>query len=467
MSSEGLLRVLRKARTHLAVVLTVLFCLAQIAFLFHWYGVSRGSSEAVLTFERHSAAIAKFDLDLTMSARLYAATGQAVWRERYEALVEPLAKTLEASLQLTDHPVARQAVLSVSSANDRLIAFEEESFHLVSRGNEKAALELLMSEAYQQQKEIYKAGVERALDVSRLAVQGEAAAHRYMLISMIVAMFTLMLLTSEIWRRRSIERQERRASEINEALEQERELNGLQRQFVSMVSHEFRTPLAIIQGRARRLTRRADAIEPDQIRDNAHSLHQAVSRLTQLMESVLNLSRMEEGRIDFKPNQFDIRELIEDVVSGFFEVNPDRSFDLRLDGLPDVVSGDPNLIRQIISNLISNAIKYSDEGSSIRVKGRLEANEIQVAVQDHGVGIPPAELEKLFQRFFRASSSVGIAGTGIGLHLAMHLVHLHNGRMDVTSELGKGSTFCIYLPHQATTHVKNSISRSLCQEVAA
>lgn len=240
------------------------------------------------------------------------------------------------------------------------------------------------------------------------------------------------------------------AKQVQTTLEKERELNGLQRQFVSMVSHEFRTPLAIIDGTAQRVAKRLEKLEPDAIRESQQKVRVAVARLTDLMESVLSTARLEEGRIAFEPDVCFLFDLITEIHGSYSELHKNREIVLDIDRLPKTIIADGKLLRQVISNLLSNAIKYSPGGNRVWVNGHLdERNEIVIAIRDEGVGIPEAELAKLFKRFFRASTSAGIAGSGIGLNLVQHFVSLHDGQIDVESTEGVGSTFKVRLPYSS------------------
>ena len=237
------------------------------------------------------------------------------------------------------------------------------------------------------------------------------------------------------------------AEYVQHMLEKERELSGLQRQFVSMVSHEFRTPLAVIDGHAQRLLRRIEKLDVDQLRKGLNKVRRSVSNLTDLMESVLNAAHLEEGQVEFKPDPCPLHSLLNELCSSYGEINGDRRIILEIDELPDSMMADRRLLRQVISNLLSNAIKYSPDGLNIWVTGKInEHDEVVISVRDEGLGIPPDELEKLFNRFFRASTSTGIAGSGIGLHLVRHFVELHDGRIEVESTVNVGTNFSVYLP---------------------
>jgi signal transduction histidine kinase len=240
---------------------------------------------------------------------------------------------------------------------------------------------------------------------------------------------------------------EKQNEQIQDALQKERELNGLQRQFVAMVSHEFRTPLGIIDGHAQRLLKKLESIEPDRARKSLTTMRVSVKRLVELMESVLAAARLEDGRIRLEPGSCALIELVTEVSSSYRDLYPDRQINLDLDELPPEIIADGKLLRQVISNLLSNAIKYSPDQDRVWLRGFVDdRGQAVISVRDEGVGIPKAEQEQLFDRFFRASTSVGIAGSGIGLHLASHLVHMHGGGIDFESVEGEGTTFYIRLP---------------------
>ncbi|MGI9416915.1 MAG: ATP-binding protein [Geminicoccaceae bacterium] len=249
-----------------------------------------------------------------------------------------------------------------------------------------------------------------------------------------IAFLFAQLLTAN---RRALER----ADDLAVHLQHEKEVNGLQRQFVSMVSHEFRTPLAIIDGSAQRLMRSAGKGDPERISKVSEKIRLSVSRLIDLMESVLSVARLEEGKIQFDETEMNLRQLVAEVIGNYRDLHGDRTISFNIDALPTSCLGDPKLLRQVISNLLSNAIKYSEGGSPVDVEAAIEDGMIAIAVQDHGVGIPEDEIDKISQRFFRASSATGIAGTGIGLHLVQYILNLHDGWLDVKSVLGEGSRF--------------------------
>lgn len=241
------------------------------------------------------------------------------------------------------------------------------------------------------------------------------------------------------------------AEELQRSLDKERELNGLQRQFVSMVSHEFRTPLAIIDANAQRLTRRPEKVTAERLSKVTKTIRTSVLRLTDLMESVLSAARMEGGQIKFEPAAFDIGEMIAEVCRNHADISKTHRIDTEFETLPATFNGDVKLLRQVVSNLVSNAVKYSPKNTTVFVRGKqADDGGVTISVEDQGVGIPSDELEKLSERFFRASTSTGIPGTGIGLHLVKQLVALHEGTMEVHSVVGERTTFEVWLPAKAT-----------------
>lgn len=237
--------------------------------------------------------------------------------------------------------------------------------------------------------------------------------------------------------------------ELKVALQKERELNGLQRQFVSMVSHEFRTPLAIIDGNAQRLLRRVDTVTPDKLSSVLGKMRLSVYRLTELMESVLSAARLEDGKIVASFGECNIRALIEEICGNYRDLNPNYEFIMDVEGLPSAIVADQKLLRQVLSNLLSNAVKYAPGGQHIWITASEDPPEhVVVSVRDEGVGIPKDEIDKLFGRFFRASTSTGIPGSGIGLHLVKYLIDLHQGDVQVISDEGEGTTFMFRLPKE-------------------
>jgi len=242
------------------------------------------------------------------------------------------------------------------------------------------------------------------------------------------------------------ERQAILTKRIEEALANEQKINGLQRQFVSLVSHEFRTPLSVIDGNAQRVLRRIETMPRERIASGLEKCRGSVNRLVGLMESVLSSSRLEAGTIEFAPTPCDLFKAVSEATENQQEISSDHQIIVDIDQLPKEVVADVKLVSQIFSNLLSNAVKYSPNSSTVWVNGYQSDDMAVISIRDQGVGIPEEDLKKLFGQFFRASTAVGIPGTGIGLHLVKHLVEMHGGTIAAESIEGEGSTFTVKLP---------------------
>jgi two-component system, OmpR family, sensor kinase len=238
------------------------------------------------------------------------------------------------------------------------------------------------------------------------------------------------------------------ASMLEEKLTAERHLTQMQRNFVSMASHEFRTPLTIIDGHAQRLIKVGYRLRTDEINARAGKVRAAVLRMTHLIDNLLNSSRLIEGgaALYFHPQEFDLRELLHEICQLHHEIAPGCQLVETYAGTRLAMVGDPKLLSQVFNNLLSNAIKYSPGDSLIRISARIESERAIITVEDNGLGIPDADIDRLFERYYRGSNVSGIVGTGVGLNLVKMVVDLHGGDILVESAEGKGSRFTVRLP---------------------
>lgn len=236
------------------------------------------------------------------------------------------------------------------------------------------------------------------------------------------------------------------AENLRTALQREKQLNKLQRQFISMASHEFRTPMAIIDLTAQRLRRNAERLTPEKIIDRLDKIRDAVKQMTQLMESTLSAARLEDCNIKLDPRPCNVKNIIMDVCDQQREISPKVKINFQFKDLPNHIVADRVALERIFTNLLFNAIKYSPGTPRIEIRARGMGDTLTVTVRDFGLGIDEDDLPNMFQRFFRAKTSTGIAGTGIGLHLVANLVELHGGSVSVDSRKGEGSTFTVHLP---------------------
>ncbi len=224
-----------------------------------------------------------------------------------------------------------------------------------------------------------------------------------------------------------------------------RRLEKTKSDYVSIVSHEIRTPLTSIQGFSEILATKD--MEPEKREEFYRIILTESERLSRLITNLLNLSRIEAG-LELNRELVNVPELVLEEVE-FFRAQTEIH-QLSYSGSRDIpaVYADPERLRQVVKNLLSNAIKYSPEGGPVEVKTELEGKYVTISVSDRGIGIPPEELPRVFERFRRAEREevVGISGTGLGLTIVKHLVELHGGKITVQSEPGRGSTFTVYLP---------------------
>ncbi len=237
-----------------------------------------------------------------------------------------------------------------------------------------------------------------------------------------------------------------RRQEAERALESEQETNALQKQFISMVSHEFRTPLTIVDGNAQILERRGDKLASEEIKRRLHTIRSAVSRLVNMMEAVLSSSLLRTGKLELDYEVFDLKELIEMLCDEQRGLSRDHSIFCDVQPCLQSVFLDKKVVTLVLSNLIANAVKYTRVEPNIKITGKQTGNEIVICISDNGVGIPENEIIHIFDRFYRATTSEGIQGTGIGLSLVKELIQLHDGAIYVESKIGKGTSFEVRLP---------------------
>lgn len=241
---------------------------------------------------------------------------------------------------------------------------------------------------------------------------------------------------------------EQTSAELKAALKSEKDANVLQKQFIDMVSHEFRTPLTIIDGHAQILSRKADEITPDDIRKRSRTIRSAVSRLVTMMEGVLSSNMLKIGKLEIVPEPVNLKSYARDLCDDHQELAREHIIRLHTETLPATMNVDKKIVNLILTNLLSNAIKYSKDSPEIDVVLARDGKWLNIKVTDNGIGIPYDELPRVFERYFRASTATGIPGTGIGLSLVKDLVELYQGKIEVSSDIGQGTIFSVSLPIQ-------------------
>jgi PAS domain S-box-containing protein len=247
---------------------------------------------------------------------------------------------------------------------------------------------------------------------------------------------------------RDIQERKQAQLEIQRALEKERELNQLKSSFMATVSHEFRTPMTGIRMAASLLEKNRN-LSDEKRSDYFQRIQSSINEMIQLLDELLLLDRVNKGGLRYQPVQFNLRgfclELAETIQ---FNAGSSHNIQFACDGLKTPAEMDKVLLRHILTNLLSNAIKYSPQGG--RIEFLLQERE-QIAIfdiKDQGIGIPEGDLQSLFQPFHRCSNAGQIPGTGLGLSIVQQCVELHRGVIQVSSQVGKGTTFTVSLPLQ-------------------
>ncbi len=227
------------------------------------------------------------------------------------------------------------------------------------------------------------------------------------------------------------------------------ELDRLKDEFVLTASHELRSPLTSVQGFAELLMLERDSLTPRQL-ETVEVILDNCRHLVRLLNDLLDLARSDAGRLAIRPQPTEVAPLVEDVVRTMRAQTEAASQTLGVDvqpGLPSI-EVEPDRIRQILVNLITNAHEYSPEGASIGVAARADGAEVEISVTDDGPGIPAEQLERIFERFTRGDAGLTqrVGGTGLGLAISKSLVELHGGSIAAESQPGRGSTFRVRLP---------------------
>lgn len=251
--------------------------------------------------------------------------------------------------------------------------------------------------------------------------------------------------------REALSELERSKEELKDALENEKELSELKSRFVTMASHEFRTPLSTILSSSFLLEKYNQQAPNEKVEKHLHRIKGAVAGMKSILEDFLSLGKLEEGLVQIhnekiSENQFlhELKELVQEMET---IKKPNQIIQLKYT-VDRVLEIDKNLIRNILLNLLSNAIKFTGENSTIDLIVSLKEKQLQISVADKGIGISEEDQQHLFGRFFRAKNAANIQGTGLGLHIVAKYLELLQGKIELKSKIDEGSTFTIYIPQQ-------------------
>ena len=229
-------------------------------------------------------------------------------------------------------------------------------------------------------------------------------------------------------------------------MEKEKEVNDLKSRFVSMASHEFRTPLSTVLSSVSLLSKYTTTEDQSKRDKHIDRIKSSVKTLTDILNEFLSLGRIEEGKVDMNPEIFDLVEFMNGMNNEMSVLlKPGQNFIFNHKGNTQTYT-DTNLLKHIMINLLSNAIKFSPENANIVIDAEVTASHTKISITDKGIGIPINDQVHLFERFFRATNVTNIQGTGLGLHIVGRYVELLNGTIHCHSEFENGSSFIINLP---------------------
>jgi signal transduction histidine kinase len=244
-----------------------------------------------------------------------------------------------------------------------------------------------------------------------------------------------------------ITQRKRAQEELLKTLEREKELNELKSSFVSMVSHEFRTPLGIIQSSAELLRDFHARMHHEERKEQLDSITRNSRRMAGMMEEVLVLSRLDAGKLDFRPAALDLKAFCRRVVDEVLSATSRRcSIELSLSFIAEKSQADERLLGHIFTNLLCNAVKYSEAGAAVHFFVAREGPDAVCVIRDKGIGIPEDDLEHIFTAFHRGSNVGGCPGTGLGLLLVKRCTDLHGGKVQIESKLGDGTVVTVRFP---------------------
>lgn len=236
------------------------------------------------------------------------------------------------------------------------------------------------------------------------------------------------------------------AKELAEMLERQQQISRMKSRFISITSHEFRTPLAAAMAAAELLNKHAESIPSEKRRELLTRIAVSIKRMAELLDEVLTLNRIEEDQLKPRPVAVDLRPLVEGMIEEIVLADQ-GAHAIELSAPASVPTTlDPTFIRKILSNLLSNAVRYSPAGTSVKVRIELASATVLIVVEDQGIGVPAKDLKRIFEPFERCSNVGEIKGTGLGLSIVKRMTELLHGSVEIESVEGQGTRFTINLP---------------------
>ena len=235
--------------------------------------------------------------------------------------------------------------------------------------------------------------------------------------------------------------------DLHNALEKEKELNELKSRFVSMASHEFRTPLTTMMSSLALVTKYGEQNDTAMQQKHVSKIKTSINNLTDILNDFLSVSKLEEGKVEHIAEEVNLNKFIVEIISEMKNMAQSNQQLIHQHTGEETVMLDKKILKNILFNLISNAIKFSPDGGSIEIFSSVTKNEIKLSVKDSGIGISEEDQKHLFERFFRGRNATHIQGTGLGLNIVARYAELLNGQVDVESKEGEGTTFILTIPN--------------------
>ena len=244
-----------------------------------------------------------------------------------------------------------------------------------------------------------------------------------------------------------IEERKKAEQEIIKSLEKEKELSELKSRFVSMVSHEFRTPLTIIRTSAQLIEKYYDKINEEDRISYMKRIMQTVDLMTDLIDNVLFIGRSDAQKLTFNTGQININDFCRNIIREIqLSYNNERSINATFDCQQEMIALDSQLLTVILFNLLTNAIKYSEKSTTVDFDLKSDEDNLTFSIIDRGIGMNEEDQRKIFDSFHRGSNVGNIPGTGLGMSVVLRSLELHGGRIELSSKLNEGSKFTVTIP---------------------
>ncbi|BDX07073.1 ATP-binding protein [Planctobacterium marinum] len=452
---------LRRSRSLLLKLVSAIgvFTLLIAALLFFSISEKNALEEQLKHIHKAASDIIYYDEVLTMSARMFTYTNDEKWWQRYESAASTLDEVLIVAAKLD--PQIAQAIINTSASNDRLIELETAAFNAAREGNNDRASDLLLNTAYQNLKAQYSNGVEKALEIVQFQTEekllkGQEQKARFLLalalilaISLVTLLIFLLRYNSHIDTSIDTLHQSlaQKVDELQQTTNALTAATNAKNRFLANLSHEIRTPMHGVMGNLQLLNTMSLSEEAQKALDNSIGSSKLLSRL---LADLLDFSDMQSGTLVLKSKTFQLANLLNELAAMFRTScnNKGLQFILQNEHQRDGWQGDPERLMQLLTQLIDNAIKYTDLGSVTLRVGLKQDTQVQFDVIDTGIGMTEATKANLFTPFEQGdnSNTRRSTGAGIGMAYVKSLVELMQGEITVVSDTNKGTTISVVLP---------------------